>query len=285
MSNLPVTPGVTMNALKSRILNPAMTSVYSVIIPQPSGLKAFLDGDIGITYDQELMELTCMEASLPGSSLATIEVNNDYMGITEKNAYRRMYDDTMDFTFMVTQDSNYQQIRFFDSWMRYIAREGFKDNVENTELFYTRVRYPDEYQTQIQIAKYEKNLGSGNETTVPLLVYNFVDAFPKSINSTPVSYDASELLKVTVSFSYTRYYIKKDILKTDSSAPTLNPNAPGNPDVPPTQPSTFNVDKLPRTITDEYYNNGIIRGTSPTQQRQGPGQRSQDATNFTRGIA
>ena len=36
--------------------------------------------------------------------------------------------------------------------------------------------------------------------------YNFISAYP-IINSMPLSYDASELLKVTVSMSYTRYYI------------------------------------------------------------------------------
>jgi len=45
-----------------------------------------------------------MEANLPGSSLATIETL-DYMGVTERHAYRRLYDDTIDFTFLVTQDS------------------------------------------------------------------------------------------------------------------------------------------------------------------------------------
>ena len=40
------------------------------------------------------------------------------------------------------------------------------------------------------------------------LTYTFIDAFPRAISSMPVSYEASDLLKCTVSFSYTRYSAK-----------------------------------------------------------------------------
>ena len=47
--------------------------------------------------------------TLPGSSLTTHEVNNDYHGVTEKMSYRRMYDDTIGLTFYV--DRNYKVIK------------------------------------------------------------------------------------------------------------------------------------------------------------------------------
>lgn len=222
-----------MNTLKSRILNPALTSHYSVIINPPltnsnetgeSTLPAYLSSEFGINYDSQLLELTCMEANLPGSSLATIETL-DYMGVTERHAYRRLYDDTIDFTFLVTQDSNYQQIRFFDTWIKYIVRE---DNERlNLKTFYARARYPEEYKGTIQVVKFEKNLGSAfaNGST-PLLEYKFVDAFPKSINSIPISYDSSDLLKVTVSFTYSRYFVSKNT-GTQANTQQPAPNAPG----------------------------------------------------------
>lgn len=240
MATPPISYGVTMNTLKSRILNPAQTSIYSVIIKSPNkpttsenktSLAEYFKGEFGQTFDTNLMELTCVEASLPGSSLATVETM-DYMGVTEKHAYRRLYDDTVDFTFLVTQDSNYQQIRFFDSWIRYITRE--EDRFLKTDRFYSRVRYPKDYQGEISISKFEKNLGSGFNGLVPLLTYNFVQAYPKSINSIPVSYDTSDVLKVTVSFTYTRYYVDKEIVAkdnsvsstTNSSVPAINRNSP-----------------------------------------------------------
>ena len=74
--SLGINPGVQMSKLKSRILNPAMTSVYSVLMNQPA---------FGMRQDRELFELTCIEASLPGSSLATVETSRDYLGIVEKH--------------------------------------------------------------------------------------------------------------------------------------------------------------------------------------------------------
>jgi len=41
------------------------------------------------------------------------------------------------------------------------------------------------------------------------LTYGFVKAYPISINSMPVSYEASSLLKCTVSMTYIRYYIDR----------------------------------------------------------------------------
>lgn len=222
MATPPISYGVSMNTLKSKILNPAQTSIYSVIIESPSSLKQkgdtdqtfseYLQSEFQIRYDSELIELTCIEANLPGSSLGTIETV-DYMGTTEKHAYRRLYDDTIDFTFLITQDSNYHQIRFFDAWMRYIVRESGSALSKNS--YYTRVRYPKQYQSRIRISKFEKNFGANDpqDSEIPFLTYNFVGAYPKSISSIPVSYEASDLLKVSVSFTYTRYYIDRETTK------------------------------------------------------------------------
>ena len=43
----------------------------------------------------------CHEASLPGSSIATNEIKDDFTGVTERHAYRRLYEDRADFTFYV----------------------------------------------------------------------------------------------------------------------------------------------------------------------------------------
>jgi hypothetical protein len=59
---------------------------------------------------------------LPGSSLATHENNSDFTGVTEKFAYRRLYDDRIDFTFYVDAE-NYLPIRFFESWIKFIVGE------------------------------------------------------------------------------------------------------------------------------------------------------------------
>lgn len=238
-----ITGPVTVSDIKSRLLQPALTSTYSVDIIPPSPIKGGFSGNLekflkdnGIqtksgSIDPVLLELSCSEASLPGSSLATIDINNDYMGVTQKHAYRRLYDDRADFTFYVTQDSNYYQIRFFDAWMKYITNEQFAKNLTNENNFISKVLYPKQYQGKIKITKFEKDYGSQYGPGSPLLTYTFLQAYPVSINSIPVSYDTSSLLKVTVSFAYTRYYIEP----TKKVAPAVNPanpQSPGNPDVP-----------------------------------------------------
>ena len=65
------------------------------------------------------------------------------------------------------------------------------------------MRYPEEYYGDIAITKYERDYNHN------MLKYNFIGAYPISVSSIPVSYDASDLLKCTVSFSYIRYYIEQ----------------------------------------------------------------------------
>lgn len=240
----PVLSPVRTSDLKSKILRPALTSTYSVHIIPPEqkqgdksegNLKKYLEqngiySDSGLSVDAALLQLTCSEASLPGSTLATIDVNNDYMGITQRHAYRRLYDDRVDFTFYVTQNDNYYQIRFFDAWMRYITGEQYAKDVEKN-FFISRVLYPKQYQGEIRIAKFEKDYGSPNSLSTPLLEYRFLQAYPVSINSIPVSYDTSSLLKVTVSFVYTRYYIEKMKKNIDTSSTAANSSAPGQPEL------------------------------------------------------
>ena len=76
--------------------------------------------------------------------------------------------------------------------------------------FYYRMKFPAKYKGGLEITKFEKNLNSQDPVrgrTRPL-TYKFIDAFPKAISAMPVSYDASDLLKCSVSFSYTRYSAK-----------------------------------------------------------------------------
>ena len=54
----------------------------------------------------------------------------------------------------------------------------------------------------MSITKFEKNLGR-------TLIYEFVNAFPKSITPIPVTYGTADLLKVTVSFNYDRYVVTR----------------------------------------------------------------------------
>ena len=234
MPNIGINAGVSMNTLKSRILNPAFTSVYSVLIQAPNAVAGGEGGSSATGLDRELFELTCIEASLPGSSIATVETNRDYHGIVERHAYSRLFDETIELTFLVTLDSNYRQIRFFDYWMKYIIGENNFTDKQLGNKVVQRAKYPDTYKTGMKIAKYEKDLGSGKSAGTNAIVYNFVDIFPKSMNSIPITYESTQLLKVTVSLCYTRYFIDRSQGQTDYNFNVFGSSSlsPGNPEIP-----------------------------------------------------
>jgi hypothetical protein len=114
--------------IKSNLLHPALTSHFEVTIPIPlglsdgkylaaNGLSGFKGNNI-----QGRLQLMCSEATLPGSNLATFEINDNFHGVTERHAYRRVYDDRIDLTFYVDAD-NYIPIKYFETWMKYVVGE------------------------------------------------------------------------------------------------------------------------------------------------------------------
>jgi len=225
------TPTVVKNfEIKQKLLRPALTSHYVCRFQPPAGAAAFLKqgegrfpgSDYTLRKNQELIELSCSEASLPGASLMTNEITDDHTGVTEKPAYRRQYDDRIDFTFYV--DRNYGIINFFERWISYCVGENDVDKLENTNYFY-RVNFPDDYQTEnLYITKFERDY------TDSALEYKFIRAYPLSINSMPVSYDSSQLLKCTVSFSFIRYVRRMvNVQRPQEPQPSRAPGVP----VPP----------------------------------------------------
>jgi len=206
--------------MKSKLLNPALTSLYYVTIGNPA--KKLIATPIVL---EDKINLMCCEASLPGSSLATLELTNDHTGVTERHAYRRVYDDRIDLTFYV-ESQGYGAIDYFERWIKFISQETFatsdkdrRESIQNKNAFYG-FAYPEDYMDPqgFQITKFEKSsLGGGgvlntggNAAKSGMLTYYFVNSFPISISSMPVSYDSSSLLKCTVSMSYMRYYVKVD---------------------------------------------------------------------------
>lgn len=221
---------VKLDDIKSKLLRPALTSHYICNFQPPT--TGFLNDRLKNLYAEntaikryDLLSLACAEASLPGSTLATHEINNDYTGVTERHAYRRQYDDRADFTFYVDSES-YYVIKFFESWIGYAVNEQYGENGKKivSSSYNYRVNYPDNYYAKsLTVTKFERDYDLSsikNVGTKSSLEYNFIKAFPININSMPVSYDSSQLLKCTVSFTYSRYWIQQ--LINDTPAPNID---------------------------------------------------------------
>ena len=203
-----------MSQLKSKILHLAQTSVYQIKLAPPSAVLSHLNKN-GFNYstDGENIELLCNSCTLPGSSLSTHEVIGDFQGVRERMAYRRQYDDTVDFTFYV--DHDYKVVNLFEGWMGYINGQGEGQRLSNADARKRdanfRLNYPVTYKTNMYILKFEKDVASDPNTFFDddtfQLTYTLVNAFPLNIVSTPVSYDSSQVLKYTVSMAFMRYTV------------------------------------------------------------------------------
>ena len=190
--------------LKASILNPSLTSTYECHFNPPTSVRSWLNDrknlNLGAGYDSILSDqitLSCREATLPGTSLATHTLDNDRTGVTERHAYRRQYSDVASFTFYV--DNEYNLIHFFENWIAFIVNEGASDALDGNYNY--RVNFPNEYKTDIFVKKFERDYTGRN------LDYRFINAYPISINEMPLSYDASTIMTCTVNFNFTRYVI------------------------------------------------------------------------------
>lgn len=212
-------PGHTV---KSALLKPALTSHFQCWFNPPQAVRR----KTNYNGNEEFFSLSCTEASLPGSSILTNEINDDYTGVTERIGYRRQYDNVADFTFLVDAGaigSGYNVIRFFEEWIRHSMGE--TSFAPDSEYFY-RVRFPDGangYRTEIFLNKFEKDYNGS------YLQYTFVRAYPISISSMPVSYESSQLLKCTVSFTYNRYVLN-DVGYSGENSEPKQPTATGVPE-------------------------------------------------------
>jgi len=212
---------VRVSDIKANLLRPATTSHFEVEVPVIDALDHWK----GVAGGQAKINLMCCEASLPGSNLATFDVNNDRTGVTEKRVHRRIFDDRIDLAFYVDAGL-YQPIKFFEEWMSRITNGRFTENTRQRRAasedelmspnYDYRMRYPDDYIAPqgLKVTKFEKD-------HLNPLTYEFVNSFPLAINSMPVSYDGSSLLKCTVSMSYIRYVVRD--LRRKNAYPSSSP--------------------------------------------------------------
>tara|TARA_B100001996_G_C18313102_1_gene459417 strand:- start:34 stop:588 length:555 start_codon:yes stop_codon:yes gene_type:complete len=108
--------------------------------------------------------------------------------------------------------------------MDYAAGVELEDERKDTisSNYFYRMNYPDDYIADqgLKVRKFERdftqseaNIGGG------YLEYEFIRAFPVAVNSMPITYDTSELLKVQVQFSYIRYVMNKGWFKQINEDP------------------------------------------------------------------
>ena len=263
---------LTTDFVKSRLLNVAQTSFYALTLPIPSAIQGLMRSRglkiAGTANDLSQVELLCTEASLPGSTIATHDVTNDYAGVTEKMAYRRIYDQGLNLTFYVDRD--YHAIEIFETWVDYITG-GEDRGLSKSRHRNFRMRYPDSYKQEIYITKFEKDQHSSlSDRRKNVMNYSFIGAFPQTITSMPVSYNQPDILRCNVSFSYIRYVAERSLrgargARSNTMRTIPNISSINNSNIPVNSSTTAQIAK-----DNAQYGNTFPAGSfsiSPTQNK------------------
>ena len=179
-----------------KIQNVALTTDYLVrfTLP-PSGLRNHLRRKgIDSRFIGDDVGLLCSGAVLPGSALASQNITGDFQGIVERFAHTRNFTQ-INFEFYV--DNQYKTMKFLEHWMEYITGANQVD--PGNDVHYFQLNYPHDYKSNdTTVVKFERNHNQ-------FLEYRFIGLFPLALNSTRVSYQGSQVLKASASFSFDRY--------------------------------------------------------------------------------
>lgn len=181
-------------------MNLAQSSHFEVIMDGfPKGLRKYLDKrGVDSDFIYRKAGLLCHDASLPGSSLATVNVEGNFTGVQQQYAHTRQFGNI---SLQFYCDSEYKMLRFFEYWIEYISGAGSSDSL--SKGYFYRMRYPDQYKCEaMTIVKFDRDYEAKNS-----MQYNFISLFPKAVSSTPVSYEASQVLRINVEFNYDRYVV------------------------------------------------------------------------------
>ena len=154
--------------------------------------------------------LLCHNAVLPGTSFGTSELYGAYQQVYQKFAHSRIYP-SISLTFY--EDRSYKMITFFEDWQNHMTVTG--SSSVNAQNYFYRMRYPSDYKCDTMfITKFERNYRtSGNYG--PLLQYQFLRVFPLNMSAIPISYGDTDIVKVTVEFSYDRYLMRNNGIGAD----------------------------------------------------------------------
>ena len=182
-----------------RFQNVAQSSQFLVKFALPSsfgggGLRSYLRRKgVNDRFVVEDAGLLCSDAVLPGSALASFDTRGDFQGVVERFAHTRNFTQ-IQLEFYV--DNEYKSMKFLEHWMEYIT--GANTNLTSDAYHYV-LNYPETYKSnETKIIKFERDYNR-------FLEYRFIGLFPIALNSTRVSYQGSQVLKASASFSFDRY--------------------------------------------------------------------------------
>ena len=294
--NIPGTRYSTQDFL-SKFGNIAQSSQYRVHWQWPTEVSSYLRAQKIPNILMNEGSVLCKATSLPGSSLATHDASTEFYGVTQKSAYRRQFDGSIDLTFYI--DSDYGMLYMFEGWLEYIMQMQCDSGDPNSPGVTYTASYPDSYRCLLFLHKFNKDVigkprpnarkdGWYNDdpkgTNASSITYTFIEAFPQNISSTSVSYDPSQNLEFTVSFAYTRYITDRSLSWNGGTSGSVdvgrNQATKSSPIDNPSNPNFKNHIETWRDNEDENY--GVPMTDSPynrslVNQQTGEGSQANQA--------
>lgn len=222
---------------------PSLSNYFDVHIPRTFG---------GVPNDS--INFLAYDAVLPGSSYELSQVYGDRQGRIEQYPTRRIYP-AVDVSFYI--DYDYEVLKYFEQWMAAIS-----PNIGDKTNSYVKFNYPNTYEVDIQITKYERLFRDNANKLVKdgvyappktYATYTLRNSYPTNIISVPVSYEGTNVLRTTITFNYDVYSFQriKDPFGTEGGG--SNTTGPGK-DPNPTQ-TLADLTRLSRlvsgTLTDQ----------------------------------
>ena len=163
-------------------------------------------------YKQSRYELLASEATLPGTNMQVVQEVGSRQGIRERFATQRAFTDIA-ISFYVTKD--YASLRLFQEWMNYM-NPLYVGEAGVTYPRSERGAYPSAGDKNAFFRFSGRDYDDPNfsgptdrrlDYFPSVISFNFVNAFPISIQDIQLSYGGGQAIKVTVDFAYDRYFI------------------------------------------------------------------------------
>jgi hypothetical protein len=198
-----------INDFKTSIdsLGVLLSNKYEVNFEAPKYIR-----DLNKYSNTKLMTIRCESVSIPGFDFASKDgpPRMGY-GAIEKHPYVPGFSG-ISLTFLM--DSKSEIYNFFYDWTMHIVnfngKGGSNYRDSNNAWKPYEVGYKDDYKTDLNISVYDgvkkQNSNSSNEI-LSLKVYS---AFPMGLPSIPLAWDSSQLIKLSIPFSYTDFELIKN---------------------------------------------------------------------------
>lgn len=176
-----------------------------------------------------LLKLLCDEAQLPNVQAATGQITGRFLGEGLINyPHTKIYND---FQLGWMGDANLLPLKFLNLWYGYIFQEYQNSNspvkpqkIESGTLSQVkanssrqsvarqiRLNYPIKYLCNLSITKTDRSKDAANGRAP--ISYTMLDAYPYSIDAVPMSYGASQIVKVTANFYYSKHVVTYNNIK------------------------------------------------------------------------